>query len=317
MVENLVQRGENVRALVRDPSRVKDWSTGKVELVKGDALKIEDVTEASQGVTSIFHCVNVPYQEWNTKAIPMLENTIAAAKLNKAKIMFPGNVYVFGHVHTDTVGEDQPFAPHTAKGKLRVRMEQMLSQSWRSDSVPYTIVRFPDFYGPHVLNPLYGQIFQNALLGKPMRWYGRLDVPIEFCYIEDAAKALVTAGLSATTNGETYHVPGPGVTTPKEWLLCRHPSRNLQPLGQGVSGNALPERRAANPKRNKVPNQVWRNTRDSIPRWNQENHRLVQESASPDSQLATRRPDLCLTIFANCLNRTATGDVLCNICTIP
>ncbi len=218
VVENLVQRGENVRALVRDPSRVKDWSTGKVELVKGDALKIEDVTEASQGVTSIFHCVNVPYQEWNTKAIPMLENTIAAAKLNKAKIMFPGNVYVFGHVHTDTVGEDQPFAPHTAKGKLRVRMEQMLNQSWRSDSVPYTIVRFPDFYGPYVLNPLYGQIFQNALIGKPMRWYGRLDVPIEFCYIEDAAEALVTAGLSATTSGETYHVPGPGVTTPKEWL---------------------------------------------------------------------------------------------------
>lgn len=218
MVENLVGRGENVRVLVRDPSKVKDWSTGRVEVVKGDALNAENVTAASQGAVSIFHCVNVPYQEWSSKVIPLLENTIAAAKSNKAKIAFPGNVYVFGHVQTPTVGEDQPFAPHTAKGRLRVRMEQMLDKAWKSEGVPYTVVRFPDFYGPHVLNPIYGQIFQNALAGKPMRWYGRLDVPIEFSYIEDAAEALVTADLSPTTDGETYHVPGSSVTTPKEWL---------------------------------------------------------------------------------------------------
>src|SRR5262249_22519030 len=67
-------------------------------------------------------------------------------------------------------------------------------------------------------NRLYGPIFRNALDGKGLTWYGKLDVPIEYSYIEDAAEALVTAASSGDTNGETYHVPGPGITTPREWL---------------------------------------------------------------------------------------------------
>lgn len=219
VVEKLVQRREDVRVMVRDPGKVRHWAGAqRVEIVEGDALVRDDVGKAATKVESIYHCVNVPYPEWKAKVIPMLQNTIAAAKPSKAKIVFPGNVYVFGHPHTEYVGENHPFAAHTKKGRIRIRMEQMLGELWKSAGIPYVIVRMPDFYGPFVPNPIYASIFRNALQGRPMTWYGALDVPREFSYIEDAADAFVMAGLDPTTPGETYHLPGTQVTTAREWL---------------------------------------------------------------------------------------------------
>jgi len=219
VVEKLLDRKNQVRLLVRTPAKLKQFSNvERVEVVEGDAGNIDDVKKAVTGADSVYYCVNMPYPEWRSKAIPMLQNTITAAKENKAKIVFPGNVYVYGHAQSDFVREDHPFAAHTEKGKIRIRMEQMLNDAWKSENVPYTIVRFPDFYGPFVVNDLYAPIFRNALQGRPMTWYGRLDAPIEFAYIEDAAEALVIAGSEPSANGETYSLPGVEVTTPRQWL---------------------------------------------------------------------------------------------------
>lgn len=219
VVEKLLERGESVRVVVRDPMKVKYWENNdRVEIVKGDSLVADDVKKAASNTKSVFHCVNVPYPQWKSKVIPMLRNTLAAARENKVKIVFPGNVYVFGHAQTEFVLEDHPFAAHTKKGKLRVQMELMLREAWRSEGIPYTIVRFPDFYGPFVMNPIYANLFRNAISGRPVTWYGRLDVPIEYSYIEDAASGLVMAGLDPSTAGQTYHLPGPQVTTPQQWV---------------------------------------------------------------------------------------------------
>jgi len=217
-VEKLLDGKNQVRVLVRNTAKLRQFSVERVEVVEGDAAKLDDVKKAVTGADSVYYCVNVPYPEWKSKAIPMLQNTITAARENRAKVVFPGNVYVYGHGQSDFVREDHPFAAHTQKGKIRIRMEQMLNDAWKSEKVPYTVVRFPDFYGPFVLNDLYAPIFRSALQGRPMTWYGRLDVPFEFAYIEDAAEALVMAGSDNGTNGESYNVPGVEVTTPRQWL---------------------------------------------------------------------------------------------------
>ena len=219
VVEKLLSQKGQVRVLVRTPSKLKQFSNvERLEVIEGDASRIDDVKRAIEGASHVYYCVNVPYPDWRLKAIPLLQTTITAAREKETKIVFPGNVYVYGHARSEFVGEAHPWATHTRKGELRIRMEQMLNDAWNSDKVPYTVVRFPDFYGPWVTNELYAPIFRNALLGKPITWYGKLDIPIEFAYIEDAAEALVMAGVGSSTNGESYNVPGAGVSTPREWL---------------------------------------------------------------------------------------------------
>ena len=219
-VLKLVERGEPVRVLVRDPERFrKSWPEAKgVEVVAGDALAAEDVRRAAKDTTAIFHCVNVPYPEWAAKAFPMLANTISAAQAAGARVVFPGNVYVFGHARADFVREDHPMEPHTRKGRLRLQMERRLDDLHHSQGLAFTIVRMPDFYGPFVVNRIYAEVFRNALRGRALSWYGDLDVPSEFLFIANGGEAMVRAGTDPSSDGETYHVPGAGVTTPREFL---------------------------------------------------------------------------------------------------
>jgi nucleoside-diphosphate-sugar epimerase len=216
----LVGQGESVRVLVRDPERFRQsWPEAKgVDVVAGDALVGDDVRRAAKGATTIFHCVNVPYPEWAAKAVPMLDRTISAAQTVGARVVFPGNVYGLGHARADFVREDHPMEPFTRKGRLRAQMERRLEELHRSQGLAFTIVRMPDFYGPFVMNRLYTGIFRNALRGRSMPWYGDLDVPFEFLFVPDGGDAMVRAGLDPGSNGETYHVPGGGVTSPRDFL---------------------------------------------------------------------------------------------------
>ncbi|KAJ8925262.1 hypothetical protein NQ315_009090 [Exocentrus adspersus] len=52
-VEAAVQKGLNVRAFVRDPSRLPDHLRNSVEVVQGNVLEYKDVLNAIRGVTGV------------------------------------------------------------------------------------------------------------------------------------------------------------------------------------------------------------------------------------------------------------------------
>lgn len=237
-VAKLLERGDPVRVLVRNPERFRrSWPEANgVEVVAGDALAAEDVRRAAKDCTTIFHCVNVPYPEWAAKAFPMLSNTVSAAFASSARVVFPGNVYLFGHARAELVREDHPMEPHTRKGRLRLQMERHLHDLHQSQGLAFTIVRMPDFYGPFVVNRLYTAIFRNALRGRAMLWYGDLDVPSEFLFIADGGEAMVRAGTDPSSNGETYHVPGAGIIVPREFLALVARTAGTNSRGRAVPG---------------------------------------------------------------------------------
>lgn len=117
--KNLLERGEIVRLLVRDPSKIPEMTGEGVEIMRGDALSKKEVEAAAKGVSTIFYCVNSPYNLWTKLSIPMLNTTISVAKEVGAKIVLPGNVYIFGRVKEDFVKEDHARNPHTKKGKIK------------------------------------------------------------------------------------------------------------------------------------------------------------------------------------------------------
>jgi nucleoside-diphosphate-sugar epimerase len=156
----LLTRGWNVRALHRNPDALPAGrKTSGLHWLRGDAMSATDVAKAAAGVSVIVHAVNPPgYRNWGKLVLPMLDNTIAAAQANGARIVLPGTVYNFGPDVLPDLHEDSPQNPITAKGKIRAEMERRLRAA-ASAGCKVLIVRAGDFFGPAAANNWFSQGF--------------------------------------------------------------------------------------------------------------------------------------------------------------
>jgi len=128
----LIAHGWSVRALHREPAaaaRRFAW-LGPVQWLEGDAMNPDQVEEAATGVSVVVHAVNPPgYRNWQGLALPMLENTVRAARAAGARVVLPGTVYNFGPDAPALVDESTPQNPVTRKGKIRAAMERRLREA--------------------------------------------------------------------------------------------------------------------------------------------------------------------------------------------
>ena len=188
IVNELTAAGRPVRALVRNPAKATRVfsNSDKVDLLQGSVEEPQTLEKAFDGVELFYNCVNVPYPQWSM--LPQIHGRIIeAATKAKARMIFPGNVYIYGHSQTQKVREDHPRNPCSKKGRIRVELEDNFMRHSREGRVPCVIVRFPDYYGPNSASIADG-IFRSALNDKTARWFGKLDVIHEFIFISDAGK---------------------------------------------------------------------------------------------------------------------------------
>ena len=126
----LSRHGWNIRALSRSAKSSAD-STGW-DWVKGDALNRASIVAAAQDAEAIVHAVNPPgYRNWATLVLPMIENTIAAAKSSGARILLPGTIYNYGPDAFPVLREDSLQNATTHKGKIRIALENKLEAAAR------------------------------------------------------------------------------------------------------------------------------------------------------------------------------------------
>ena len=203
----LLARGFRVRALTRSgrpPQRGVEW-------VIGDAMNPADVLNAAQGCDVIVHGANPPkYRNWRGLALPMLANTIAAAKLVGATIVFPGTVYNFGPDAPALVDEQAPQNPLTRKGAIRVEMEQMLRAASRAGA-RVLIVRAGDFFGPGAGSSWFSQGLIRT--GRPLAgvsYPGDRDAGHAWAYLPDLAEAIamLVQRRHEFAAFETFHFEG-------------------------------------------------------------------------------------------------------------
>jgi len=202
-------RGLHVRALVRDPSRVR--VPDGVELVRGDARDHETLRRAAEGCSTFFHLVNVNItQDWIRTTAELLDAALAACVSTGARLVFPANVWVFGRGKPgQRLAEDHPFAPCSTMGRARQVKEERI----RGSGARFVMVRLPEFYGPHV-QTLTGPPLLRISQGRTGMWFGPGDVEVEFVYMPEAAEALLTVGLADGVDGEVFHLPGAEAITP-------------------------------------------------------------------------------------------------------
>lgn len=202
--------GWDVRAMHRRPKKAAAaMADMAVEWVKGDAMRAKDVTRAARDCDVIFHGANPPgYKKWKQLAIPMLANTIKAAETVKARIAFPGNIYVYGDDAFPVLGEDAPQHPPTEKGNIRIEMEYML----RRTPQPALIVRAGDFFGPNAPGSWVGGGMIKA--GKPISsvtYPGDPTTLHAFAYLPDLAETVIRLLSNpevAASNFDIFHFAG-------------------------------------------------------------------------------------------------------------
>lgn len=218
IVRRLARDGVTVRAVVRDVAGLECAPPPGVEVFHGDAVYRHSAIQAAKGAAVIYRCIPARYSLWADVWLLATENTIAAAQAAGARLVSPGNVYVYGPLGTAPATEEHPLGATGVKGRLRIATQEALFRAHRSGAVPVVIPRFPDVYGPCVTNRVYGSLFRHVVQGKSVRWFGDLDAPRSLLDVEDAAAAAVLLGRDPEAYGRVWHVAGPPPMTPREFI---------------------------------------------------------------------------------------------------
>ncbi|QBK03747.1 NAD-dependent epimerase/dehydratase family protein [Hylemonella gracilis] len=184
--------GWQVRAMKRGAKESVD--AAGIEWLGGDALNEADVMRAAQGCSVIVHAVNPPgYRRWAEWVLPMIDNTIKAARAQGATVVLPGTVYNYGpDVFAQPIREDAPQNPTTRKGAIRVALEQRLADASASGEMRVIIVRAGDFFGPKAGNNWLAQGMVKpgqavAAVQLPSAW----GVGHQYAYLPDVAATML------------------------------------------------------------------------------------------------------------------------------
>lgn len=190
VARQLIQAGWQIKALTRNLDSVQ--TQGDIQWFKGDALNQDDVRKAAHGCSVIIHAVNpAAYKNWGQLVLPMLNNTLQAAKEIGACVVLPGTVYNFGPDVFQLINENSAQHPITRKGRIRVDMEEKL-RDFANNGGQVIIVRAGDFFGPSAVNNWFSQ----GLI-KPNKPVSSISNPSttavghQWAYLPDVAATMV------------------------------------------------------------------------------------------------------------------------------
>jgi nucleoside-diphosphate-sugar epimerase len=217
VIKKLQEKSLNVRAVVRDEGKASGLFPGNVETAVADVMNEEQVSRACKGASVIYMGQNFSYGKWNRRFLRSVYNILKGCRETRPSIVFPGNVYGYGEFQHIPVDESHPLDARSVKGKLRNQIETLLMDYHRRGKLSVVIPRFADFYGPNVVNELYGAMFRSAINGEPAIWPVNADLPHNFTYIDDAAEASVLLVCDPDSYGQVFHVSGE-VITPRKFI---------------------------------------------------------------------------------------------------
>ena len=209
VARRLAQSGWRIRALHRNPQAVR---AGRDHVwIRGDAMQAADVLAAGEDVQLIVHAVNPPgYRDWGRLVLPMLDNSIAAARTQHARILLPGTVYNYGPDVFPDIDEEAPQNPETVKGRIRVEMEHRLRRFAESGEGRVLIVRAGDYFGPDAGNNWFSQ----GVIGRRSRRPaitdpGKAGIAHQWAYLPDVAEVMARlVERDDLADFATFHMAG-------------------------------------------------------------------------------------------------------------
>jgi nucleoside-diphosphate-sugar epimerase len=184
-----------------------------------DATDREAATDAAEGASVVYQCLNAPYTKWPELFPPLQRGVLTAAEGNDALLVTMENVYAYGATGGVPLTEDLPLAATTSKGRTRAAMTAELLAAADAGRIRIAIGRASDFFGAGVtVSSLGERVFGNALIGKRADFIGDPDLPHTYSYVPDVVAGLATLGTDERAVGQVWHLPGPETVSTRELM---------------------------------------------------------------------------------------------------
>lgn len=149
LTKRLAARGDDVRALVREPARATDLRGERVELVTGDLLDEASLAAAVRGVDAVVHCAAffrgaTPEQAHAVNDLGTRHLAHAARDARVKRFVFTSTGLVYGSAGGRLVREDDPCKPTAAYPVSKLAAERFLLSLEGLDAY---VLRLPFVYG--------------------------------------------------------------------------------------------------------------------------------------------------------------------------
>jgi nucleoside-diphosphate-sugar epimerase len=244
LVRDLLARGYEVAALVRDPLRGSWMHREGVQLCEGDVRDYDAVREASRGADVAFH-VAAAYREGGLGQRHYFEvNVVGSANvLNScfengvSRLVHCSTVGVHGETLRVPADEEAPVRPGDDYQRSKAQAEEVVWDGWRracrEGGPEVVVVRPTGIYGPGDTRLL--KFFRMVTRRKPIPGNG--NVLYHLTHVTDVVSGMILCATSSDSAGEAFIIAGPSWCRLRDWAaeIARHAGCNAPRFGLPIA----------------------------------------------------------------------------------
>ncbi len=221
LVERLIARGYEVRALARKTSDLSHLKTTQAEIVFGDITDYDTLPPVVQGIDIVFHAAAKVTPGWGTwkeydeTTVAGTGNMLRAAAeagvrrfLQVSSHMVYGDACQKGDIPADESTPCEAYkTPPTYYDYAKLLAEQACWEYHRQGKMQVSMIRIVSAYGPRdrlLADRVYKQTSFPILF-----WPGSANPRYAIVYSTDIAELAIMAATSDKAIGQVYNVAGP------------------------------------------------------------------------------------------------------------
>ena len=224
LTETLVERGYDVRAFTFYNSFntwgwldfLPDEIKKEIEILPGDIRDPNGVRNAMAGIESVFHLaalIAIPFSYHSPDSyvdtnIKGTLNVLQAARgLGTDKVLITSTSEVYGSARYVPIDESHPFQGQSPYSATKIGADRLAEAFYRSFSLPVSIVRPFNTYGPRQsARAVIPSIISQLLTGTKELRLGSLTPTRDFNYVKDTVNGFIEIEKSGKTIGEEINI---------------------------------------------------------------------------------------------------------------
>ncbi|AEJ18669.1 NAD-dependent 4,6-dehydratase LegB [Gracilinema caldarium] len=224
LVEGLIAEGAKVRAFVFYNS-FNSWGwldtfpkeiLQQIDIFAGDIRDPNGVRKAMEGIDIVFHLaalIAIPfsYHSPDSYVDTNIKGTLnvlqAARDSHVQKVLVTSTSEVYGTAQYVPIDEKHPFQGQSPYSATKIGADRLAESFYRSFSLPVTIVRPFNTYGPRQsARAIIPTIITQLLTGETEVKLGALTPTRDFNYVKDTVAGFIAIAKSDKTVGEEINI---------------------------------------------------------------------------------------------------------------